>query len=44
LALRTIVSDDADRAFRQLVAHADIAMYEAKRRGGNQTRHHELSV
>ena len=44
LALRSIVSEDADQAFRQLVAHADIAMYEAKRRGGNQTCHHEVSV
>jgi diguanylate cyclase len=44
LALRNVLSEDADQAFRQLVAHADIAMYEAKRRGGNQTRHHELAV
>jgi diguanylate cyclase len=40
LALRTTASDQADHAFHQLVAHADNAMYEAKRGGGNQTRHH----
>ncbi len=42
LALRTIVTDKADQAFRQLVAHADNAMYEAKRGGGNQIRHHPV--
>jgi diguanylate cyclase (GGDEF)-like protein len=44
LALRSIVADHADQTFRQLVAHADNAMYEAKRCGGNQTRHHQLVV
>jgi diguanylate cyclase len=44
LALRSIVNDHADQAFRQLVVHADNAMYEAKRCGGNQTRHHEVAV
>lgn len=40
LALRSIPSDDADHVLRRLVAHADRAMYEAKRRGGNQAHHH----
>lgn len=44
LALRSAASEHPDRAFHQLIAHADIAMYEAKRCGGNQTRHHELAV
>ncbi|WP_025736428.1 GGDEF domain-containing protein [Mycobacterium genavense] len=44
LTLRGMDIDDADQAFRQLVAHADNAMYEAKRRGGNQTHHHALVV
>jgi diguanylate cyclase len=41
LALHSIASDHADRALRQLVAWADTAMYEAKRHGGNQIRHHQ---
>jgi diguanylate cyclase (GGDEF)-like protein len=44
LALRSIVAEHADQTFRQLVAHADNAMYEAKRCGGNQTRHHQVEV
>ena len=44
MALRTVVADHADQAFRRLVAHADNAMYEAKRCGGNQTRHHQIVV
>jgi GGDEF domain-containing protein len=40
LALRSVRFDVADEAFRQLVAHADDAMYQAKRCGGNQARHH----
>jgi diguanylate cyclase (GGDEF)-like protein len=40
LALRSIGRDAAAEAFRQVVAHADGAMYEAKRCGGNQARHH----
>lgn len=44
LALRGILNDHADQAFRQLVAHADNAMYEAKRCGGNQTRHHQVAL
>jgi diguanylate cyclase (GGDEF)-like protein len=40
LALRSVRCDDAERALRQLVAEADTAMYEAKRCGGNQARHH----
>ena len=44
LALRTTAADHADHAFHRLVAHADNAMYEAKRCGGNQTRHHQLVV
>jgi GGDEF domain-containing protein len=44
LPLRSAASEHPDRAFHQLMAHADIAMYEAKRCGGNQTRNHELVV
>lgn len=44
LALNNVVSEYAEHAFHQLVAHADTAMYDAKRRGGNQTRHHQLAV
>jgi diguanylate cyclase len=44
LALGSVGSDDADQAFRGLVAHADFAMYEAKRCGGNQARHHRVAV
>jgi diguanylate cyclase (GGDEF)-like protein len=44
LALGSVVSEYAEHAFHQLVAHADTAMYEAKRCGGNQTRHHEMAV
>jgi diguanylate cyclase (GGDEF)-like protein len=44
LALGSVECNDADQAFRQLVAHADAAMYEAKRHGGNQARHHQMSV
>lgn len=44
LALGGVVSDYAEHAFHQLVAHADTAMYEAKRCGGNQTRHHRIAV
>jgi diguanylate cyclase len=44
LALSSVVSDYAEHAFHQLVAHADTAMYEAKRCGGNQTRHHQIAV
>ncbi|WAC91852.1 sensor domain-containing diguanylate cyclase [Mycobacterium sp. Aquia_213] len=44
LALRNIASHHAHQAFRQLVADADNAMYEAKRCGGNQTRRHEVGV
>jgi diguanylate cyclase (GGDEF)-like protein len=40
LPLRSVGCDDAEQAFRQLVAEADTAMYEAKRCGGNQARHH----
>ncbi|WP_297734856.1 GGDEF domain-containing protein [Mycobacterium sp.] len=40
LALRSVGCDDAERALRQLVVDADTAMYEAKRCGGNQARHH----
>jgi diguanylate cyclase len=40
LPLRSVGCDDVERAFRQLVADADTAMYEAKRCGGNQARHH----
>ena len=38
--LRSVGADDVEEAFRQLVADADAAMYEAKRCGGNQARHH----
>jgi diguanylate cyclase (GGDEF)-like protein len=44
LALSGVVSEYAEHAFHQLVAHADTAMYEAKRCGGNQTRHHQVAV
>ncbi|BBY23957.1 GGDEF domain-containing protein [Mycobacterium stomatepiae] len=44
LALRSIASEHAHPAFRRLVADADEAMYEAKRCGGNQTRHREVAV
>ncbi|GAB1812350.1 GGDEF domain-containing protein [Mycobacterium sp. MUNTM1] len=44
LALGSVVSEYAEHAFHQLVAHADTAMYEAKRCGGNQTRHHQIAV
>lgn len=44
LALRGAAAEHVDRAFHQLVAHADTAMYEAKRCGGNQTRHSEVAV
>ncbi|OBA61142.1 diguanylate cyclase [Mycobacterium sp. 1100029.7] len=44
LALRDIATEDADAAFRRLVADADDAMYEAKHCGGNQTRHHESAA
>lgn len=44
LPLRGAASEHPDRAFHQLIAHADIAMYEAKRCGGNQTRNHKLAV
>nr|WP_245843145.1 GGDEF domain-containing protein [Mycolicibacterium vulneris] len=44
LALGSVVSEYAEHAFHQLVAHADTAMYEAKRCGGNRTRHHEMAV
>ena len=40
LALGTVGSDGAERAYRLLVADADTAMYEAKRHGGNHVRHH----
>lgn len=44
LALCSIGCDDADQAFRGLVARADSAMYEAKRCGGNQSRHHRIAA
>ncbi|SPM34017.1 GGDEF domain-containing protein [Mycobacterium rhizamassiliense] len=44
LPLRSAASEHPDRAFHQLMAHADTAMYEAKRCGGNQTRNHEVAV
>jgi diguanylate cyclase len=44
LALCSIGCDDADQAFRRLVAHADSAMYEAKRCGGNQSRHRWIAA
>ncbi len=40
LPLRSVGCDDAERAYRELVAEADAAMYEAKRCGGNQARHY----
>lgn len=43
LPLRSAASEHPDQAFHQLIAHADSAMYEAKRCGGNQTRNHELA-
>jgi diguanylate cyclase len=42
LALRSIAAEHVDQAFHRLTAHADAAMYDAKRCGGNQTRRHEL--
>jgi diguanylate cyclase len=42
LALAGVGNNDAENAYRQVVAHADTAMYEAKRRGGNHARHHGL--
>lgn len=44
LPLRCAASEHPDRAFHELMARADIAMYEAKRCGGNQTRNHEVKV
>nr|WP_232079077.1 GGDEF domain-containing protein [Mycobacterium florentinum] len=44
LALRNVGSEHAHPAYRRLVADADKAMYEAKRCGGNQTRHREVAV
>ena len=44
LPLRDLVSEYAEHAFHQLVAQADSAMYEAKRCGGNQTRHRPAQV
>lgn len=44
LPLRSVGCDDAEGAFRQLVADADAAMYEAKRGGGNQARHHRSAA
>ncbi|CDO87853.1 diguanylate cyclase [Mycobacterium triplex] len=40
LALSGVGSNDAEEAYRQVVARADAAMYEAKKLGGNQARHH----
>ncbi|MCV7409076.1 diguanylate cyclase [Mycobacterium florentinum] len=40
LALAGVGGNDAEQAYRQVVAAADAAMYEAKRLGGNQARHH----
>jgi diguanylate cyclase len=40
LALADVGSNDAEQAYRQAIAHADSAMYEAKRLGGNQARYH----
>jgi diguanylate cyclase len=40
LALARVGSNDAEQAYRQVVANADSAMYEAKKLGGNQSRHH----
>jgi diguanylate cyclase len=42
LALGSVGCDDVEQALRQLVADADTAMYEAKRCGGNQARHHRF--
>jgi diguanylate cyclase len=42
LALADVGHNNAEKAYRQVVAHADSAMYEAKRRGGNHARHHSL--
>lgn len=44
LPLSSVVSDYAEPAFHQLVAEADTAMYEAKRCGGNQSRHRQVAV
>jgi diguanylate cyclase (GGDEF)-like protein len=44
LMLRSVHCDDAERALRQVVANADTAMYEAKRCGGNQARHHRSPI
>jgi len=44
LPLSGVVSDYAEHAFHQLVAEADTAMYEAKRCGGNRTRHRQVAV
>lgn len=41
LALSSVGSDDVEQAYRLVVARADTAMYEAKRRGGNHARHHD---
>lgn len=37
--LRDVKPDEADETFHRLVTDADIAMYTAKRRGGNQIQH-----
>lgn len=42
LALASVGSDDAEHAYHRVVARADAAMYEAKRRGGNHARHHSF--
>jgi GGDEF domain-containing protein len=44
LPLSGVVSEYAEHAFHQLVAEADTAMYEAKRCGGNRTRHRQVAV
>jgi diguanylate cyclase (GGDEF)-like protein len=44
LALRSIGRDATEQALRRLVANADSAMYDAKRCGGNQARHHQTTV
>lgn len=36
--------DDAQDAITELIAAADAAMYEAKRNGGNQTRHRDRKI